>query len=151
MPMIGELGPRSSNSNIWFPSNSRGCHGSLESLHFPLRMDTCCAGAEQERKAVLEFLEKLKCHFFFSEGEKTTLALNFLREILICCSRISPHDGFSLLPAKFHPKTKWALSLPKPCKGERNQIGVTHMVLMPGSPKKGCHGSSTSRQFSWAP
>ena len=81
---------------------------------------------ELGRKAVLEFSGKLKCRFFSSGDEETALAPNFLKEILICSSRITPHDGFSLLPAKFHPETKWALSLPKSCKGERNQIGVTH-------------------------
>ena len=113
------------------------CHDSLNILTvggvtapqrasiFPENGHVSC-GAERERKAVLEFPEKLKCCFFSFGGEETALAPNFLQEILICCSRISPHNGFSLLPTKFHPKTKWTLSLPKPCKGERNQIEITH-------------------------
>ena len=100
---------------------------------FSLRMDTCRAGAEREQKAVLEFLEKLKYRFFSSGGEETALAPNFLWEILICCSRISSHNGFSFLPTKFQPVRVHLTHR----KGERNEIGVTHMVLMPGSPKKG--------------
>ena len=117
---------------------------------FPKNGHMSCS-AEQERKAVLEFPEKLKCRFFSFGGEETALAPNFLREILICCSQISPHDGFSLLPAKFHPETKWVLSLPKPCKGERNHIGVTH------SQGNGSHARLTQKrgvtswQFSLAP
>ena len=38
----------------------------------------CRAGADRERKAVLEFPEKLKCHFFSSGGEETALVPNFL-------------------------------------------------------------------------
>ena len=117
----------------------------LKEPPFSLRMDTCRARAEQERKAVLEFLEKLKCCFFSFGSEETALAPNFLQEILICCFRISPHNGFPLLPAKFHPKTKWALSLPKPCKGERNQIGVTH------SQGNGSHARLTQKRGVTAP
>ena len=104
---------------------------------------SCRVGTRVE--GILEFLEILKCRFFSSGGEETALAPNFLQEILICCSRISPHDGFSLLPTKFHSETKWALSLPKPCKGERNQIGVTH------SQGNGSHAGLTQKRGVTAP
>ena len=101
----------------------------------------CRAGVERERKAVLEFLEKLKCHFFSSGGEETALASNFLREILICCSRISPYNGFSLLPAKFQPVYAHLAHR----KGERNQIGVTH------SQGNGSHARLTQKRGVMAP
>ena len=68
----------------------------------------------------------------------------FFRKFLSVAPEFHPTMGFHS-PAKFHLETKWALSLPKPCKGERNEIGVTH------SQGNGSHAGLTQKRGVTAP
>ena len=60
----------------------------------------CCAGAERDWKAVLEFPEKLKCRFFSSGGEETQFSLGNSYLLLL---NFTPRWIF-IPPAKFHPE-----------------------------------------------
>ena len=97
----GERGKRSYNSRPHTHTRPLGGVTAPQGNSISLRMDTCRAGAERERKAVLEFPKKLKCRFFSSGGEETQFSLG---NSYLLLPNFTPRWVFTP-PAKFHPKS----------------------------------------------